>query len=215
MAHRHSQGEWVADVAVHSLGGLLALGAGALLHAASTPWASGDPYFALSLFAYASSLAVLLGCSALCSLSSTDAPRKAFLRRLNRAAGFVIVAGAFAPFSDVMLAGGIGVGPLVVVWTVAAAGAAHALLARPEQHAGAAIAPHLLVGCCGVLLISHARFIPTEGLILLGTGGLLYGIGVAVHLAGRLAYHNVVWRMCVLAALVCHFMAVVLLTMPV
>jgi hemolysin III len=41
-------------------------------------------------------------------------------------------------------------------------------------------------------------------LLLLAGGGVLYSLGVVVHLAPRLPYHNALWHAFVVAAAACH-----------
>jgi hemolysin III len=45
-------------------------------------------------------------------------------------------------------------------------------------------------------------------LVLLLVGGGLYSLGVVFHLWHRLPYHNAVWHAFVLAAAICHYIAV-------
>lgn len=42
-------------------------------------------------------------------------------------------------------------------------------------------------------------------LLLLAAGGALYSLGVVVHLATRLRYHNALWHAFVIAAAACHY----------
>jgi hemolysin III len=50
--------------------------------------------------------------------------------------------------------------------------------------------------------------LPPRDLALLAGGGLLYSLGVAVHLSTRLPYHNALWHALVLAAAACHYAVV-------
>ena len=50
--------------------------------------------------------------------------------------------------------------------------------------------------------------VPVSGLLLL-LGGLIYSLGVPVHLWQRLSYHNAIWHGFVLIAAGCHYTAVV------
>lgn len=46
------------------------------------------------------------------------------------------------------------------------------------------------------------------GLVLLVAGGMLYSVGVVFHRWTRLPYQNAIWYGFVLAAAVCHYLAV-------
>jgi hemolysin III len=45
-------------------------------------------------------------------------------------------------------------------------------------------------------------------LLLLVAGGLLYSLGVVVHLSTRLRYHNALWHALIVAAAACHYAVV-------
>ena len=47
-----------------------------------------------------------------------------------------------------------------------------------------------------------------SGLVLLVAGGILYSVGVIFHLWTRLPYQNAIWHGFVLAAAICHYVAV-------
>lgn len=47
--------------------------------------------------------------------------------------------------------------------------------------------------------------LPEPDLALLAAGGLLYSLGVVVHLWERLPYHDAIWHAFVLAAAGCHY----------
>jgi hemolysin III len=207
--HRYRRGELIADAAVHALGAAFGLAACGLLAAAALPRAGADPLRALGVLAYAAGLLAMLGCSAAYSLTPARAPRKAALRRLDRAAIFAMIAGTYTPFAGIALGGAAGGALLAFVWTAAAAGAAHALLGRPGRREGVAVLLYLALGWCGVALIGPlAAALPAGALALLAAGGVLYSAGTALHLATRLPFHNAAWHACVLAAAACHFAAV-------
>jgi hemolysin III len=44
--------------------------------------------------------------------------------------------------------------------------------------------------------------------MLLAGGGLLYSLGVVVHLAARLPNHNALWHTLVVAAATCHYLVI-------
>src|SRR5215213_978860 len=136
MPRRYGRGELIADAAVHALGAAFGLAACGLLAAATLPRAGADPLGALGMAAYAAGLLAMLGCSALYNLTPADAPRKAVLRRCDRAAIFAMIAGTYTPFAGIALGGAVGGGLLAFVWAAAAAGAAHALLGRPGRREG-------------------------------------------------------------------------------
>jgi hemolysin III len=208
--HRYSRGEVVADAAVHALGAAFGLAACGVLAATTLPWAGANPLRALAILVYAAGLLAMLGCSALYNLTPAGDPRKAVLRRCDRAAIFGMIAGTYTPFAGVAVGGAVGLGLLAGVWAAAAAGAAHALLGRwPGRRERTAVLLYLLLGWCGVVLLGPLSAALSPGaLALLAAGGVLYSAGTAFHLATRLPYHNAAWHAFVLGAAACHFAAV-------
>jgi hemolysin III len=201
---RYSRGERIADTVVHVLGVGAALAACAVL-AAAAPRSLG-PRVALGL--YAIGLVAMLGCSALYNLAGTGA-RKALLRRFDHAAIFAMIAGTYTPVALLAIGGAWGWGLLAVFWSGAAGGAALKLLTPPARFERASIAAYLLLGWAGLAALGPLlAALPARDLGLLAGGGLLYSLGVVVHLSTRLPYHNALWHALVLAAAACHYAVV-------
>jgi hemolysin III len=57
--------------------------------------------------------------------------------------------------------------------------------------------------------------LPPGALALLVTGGLLYSLGTVFYVMKRVRYAHAVWHGFVLGGSTCHFLAVVLLVLPV
>jgi hemolysin III len=202
---RYSRGERVIDAIIHALGMSAGLAGCAALAAAAPPDAGARLMVALAL--YAAGLVAMLGCSALYNLAG-EGPRKALLRRFDHAAIFVMIAGTHTPVALVAIGGAWGWGLLAVVWTGAIAGAALKLLG-PGRFDRVSLVAYLLLGW--VVLAALRPLLdalpPPDVALLLG-GGLLYSLGVVVHLATGLPYHNALWHALVLAAAACHYAAI-------
>ncbi|MBW8270066.1 PAQR family membrane homeostasis protein TrhA [Caldovatus aquaticus] len=197
---RYSRGERAADALVHALGIAGALAACGLLAAARPVGLRA----AVALGFYAAGLLAMLGCSALYNLAA-DGARKARLRRLDHAAIFAMIAGTYTPVALLAIGGAWGWGLLGAVWAGAAGGVAVKLLA-PARFERASIAAYLVLGWAGVVALGPLlSALPPPDLALLVAGGLLYSLGVLVHLATRLPYHNALWHALVLAAAACHY----------
>ena len=98
----------------------------------------------VSLAVYAAGLMAMLGCSAVYNIAGHD-PRRAFCRRLDHAAIFMMIAGTYTPFAAIAIGGTWGTGLLVFVWTVALAGMVLKLL-HPGWLESPSIAAYLLLG---------------------------------------------------------------------
>lgn len=208
-----ARSEVIADAAVHLLG-LGAAVAGCVLLSAALPSSAGPlPRAALGL--YGAGLLAMLGCSALYNLTGPG-PRKARLRRADHAAIFLMIGSTYTPVALLGIRGTVGWGLLGAVWTGTLVGAA-LKLAAPARFERGAILAYLLLGWAGVAALDMllAAMPPADLALLLG-GGLLYSLGVPVHLATRLPFHNALWHILVVAAAACHYAVVLRLatTLP-
>jgi hemolysin III len=193
------------DATVHVLGlagGLVGCVALALI---ASP--DADPVVVVSLGIYGTGLLAMLGCSALYNLAG-HGPRKAFWRRLDQAAIFVMIAGTYTPFAAIAIGGALGTGLLGFVWTVAAAGVLLKLL-HPARLATLSISVYLLLGWTILPVID--RLIAAVSLlafVLLAAGGMLYTVGVVFYRWDGLAYNRAIWHGFVLAGATCQYIAV-------
>lgn len=203
--HSYTQGERIADGVIQLLGVSAAAIAGIVL--ASAGHGSAGLAGAAALGLYAAGLFTMMACSALYNLAG-EGPRKELLRRLDHAAIFAMIAGTYTPVSIIGIGGAWGWGLLAVVWTGALAGGVLKLW-MPARFEGASIVAYLLLGWAGLAAIGPlVAALPAREVALLAAGGLFYSVGVAMHLATRVPYHNAVWHGLVLAGAACHFVAI-------
>jgi hemolysin III len=201
----YSRAERQADDVIHLAGICLSITAVVLLLAVAVP--PGAALRDTAAIVYCIDLVAMVGASAAYHLVA-GARWKESIRRCDRAAIYLMIARSYTPFALVAIGGTVGAALLVVVWPVAFAGAALALL-RPRRFERAVTVVYLALGWVGLPLLG--RFVdalagPT--LALLGAGRFLYSAGVGFHLRRRLPFQNAVWHGCVLAAAACHFVAV-------
>lgn len=160
---------------------------------------------------FASCVSAMLGISALYHrIVWAPAPRR-WMRRLDHAAIFLLIAGTYTPFGLVALEGAWRVGVLAVVWS----GVAIALLLKvawvdSPRWVAAVIA--VALGWIGVVMVPqlHADA-GTIGLVLLAIGGLLYTAGAIVYARRRpdpvpqvFGYHEL-FHLLVVAAAACQY----------
>ena len=200
-----SRSERCVDAMVHVVGLTLGLAGSIVLVMLALPREASTVLVSLAL--YGVGLLAMLGCSALYNIGG-DGPRKAFWRRLDHAAIFVMIAGTYTPFLAIAIGGAWGTGLLVLVWTVAAAGVVLKLL-HPGWREALSIAAYLLLGW--TILVAIDRLIAAvslPALILLAAGGILYSIGVLFCQWERLPYQKAIWHGFVLTAAACHYFAI-------
>jgi hemolysin III len=200
-----SPAEIRADRWVHGLGvGAGSIGAVAMLIAACL---QGDPSLVLGVSLYGLGLLAMLSFSASYNLAAPS-PFRESLRRFDHAAIFTMIAGTYTPFFLNRIGGGWAWGMLGFVWVVALAGAALAI-AAPRRHERLQLAAYLLLGW-SVLVASHplGEHLSAGAVRLILIGGVIYSLGVPVHLWRRLRYSNAIWHGLVLIAACCHYAAI-------
>ncbi|MBL8782658.1 MAG: hemolysin III family protein [Alphaproteobacteria bacterium] len=201
----YSRGEVWADTAAHVLGLLFGLIATvALLVTASQ---HDQMLLILGASLYGLGLLTMLTCSAAYNLWPPS-PTKELWRRFDHAAIFIMIAGTYTPFLLNRVGGDWGVGLLSFVWSVAIIGAI-LKLTFPRRWESITIGLYLGLGWSILIAINPlVQSISMDSLILIGAGGVIYSIGVVFHLWDRLPYQNAIWHWLVLAAAVCHYVAI-------
>lgn len=202
-ASPYSRRERLYDLAVHFVGlGMAAVAVPVLL---AVGFQAG-PAAAVGLSLYAVGLVAMLTFSTLYNAVQRPGP-KAWLRRCDRAAIFVMIAGTYSPFALARMEGSLGLGLFVFIWTMAAGGAVLAL-AWPRASDRIALGLYLAMGWSVVVALEPlAESVGRTAVALLLAGGLIYTAGVGFHLS-RLRFQNVIWHCCVLTAAACHYAAI-------
>ena len=202
---KYRAGELAADRIIHLMGTLAgAVGAAMMVSIAAA--VAVIPTFSASLV-YAICLVAMLGCSAAYNLAS-DTSGRDFLRRLDHAAIFLMIAGTYTPFTTCRLHGIWAIGMTTAVWIGAVTGAVMKLIClrrveRVSIFAYLALGWIILVGIRPLL-----TSVDVQTAVLLGVGGVLYSIGTGFHLWRTLSFHNAIWHSFVLVAASCHYAAI-------
>jgi len=161
----------------------------------------------VSVGVYSGGLLAMLGCSAAYNMGQWSRYR-VWLRNLDQAAIFLMIAGTYTPFTLLHLEGAWRISLTSIVWSLAAAG----ILVRfvhGRLFARISIALYLALGWMSVFALAPLiAAVEAPVLILLATGGALYTIGVVFHLWQRLPFQTVIWHGFVVAAAAMHFAAV-------
>ncbi|MGH7723520.1 MAG: PAQR family membrane homeostasis protein TrhA [Candidatus Dormibacteria bacterium] len=133
---------------------------------------------------YAATLSACLGVSALYHRGSWSTTVRRWLRRLDHATIFLLIAGTFTPIAVIALSGWLSVATLAVVWGGALLGG---ILNTVWNDAPVAVevGPYVAVGAFGVVLIP--RLLANLGPV----GAGLLALGGAVYISGAIIY---AWR---------------------
>lgn len=202
--HYPNAEERAADGWIHTVAIVLAgVGTGCLtIEAASTERLG----LVLTAGLYGTALICMLAFSALYNFSGAS-PARPFLRRLDEAGIFLMIAGSHTPFTQRMEAGWA-IGMTFIVWTLAIGGIVCKLALSKLSERTWTIA-YVLFGCVAIAALAPAgRGLPTLTIFLLLAGGLIYAGGCVFFLNPRMRFRRAVWHgfVCVAASL--HFVAI-------
>ena len=196
--------ETLADWIVHAVGLVCGLAGalGLLAMAASAP--AGAPLVPISV--YVAGLLAMLTCSALYHVLRSH-PHRDWLRRLDHAAIFVMIAGTYTPIAILGLERPWDLAVTLTVWAIAAVGVILKLV-RPKAIESVSVALYLLQGWIGLFALYQlwTSFRPWV-LVMILLGGLAYSGGVIFHLSVR-RYSRALWHGCVLIGATFHYVAI-------
>jgi hemolysin III len=203
--HYPHRGEKLADGLVHGLG-LAAAAAGGVALIVLSILTGGGAGVAVATGLYSLCLITMLACSAVYNLTRPTRARP-FLRRLDEAAIFLMIAGSYTPFTTQRLTGAWSVSMTALVWALALAGAGGKLLTTrlPDW-----VWTVVYVAFGWVALIALRPLIqgvPVAALALLTAGGLIYTTGALIF-HSRLPYRRAIWHGFVVTAAGAHYAAI-------
>lgn len=187
---------------------------GSLAFGALLLWRAPTPRATVAAAVYAASVTGLFGVSALYHRVTWSAGPRRWMRRLDHAMIFLLIAGTFTPVCALGVGGSLGTTLLAVVWSGALAGIV-LQLAWIDAPKWVTASVGVVLGWVGVValpaLVARTGWPPT---LLIVAGGLLYSVGAVVYARQRpnpvpavFGYHEVFHALVVLAAL-CQWVAV-------
>jgi hemolysin III len=204
--HYPSTAEKLADWWVHAVGLTGAAVGGAVLLGLAV--ASGRAGLATATGLYALTLVGMLSCSAAYNLARIS-PARPFLRRLDEAGIFLMIAGCYTPFTTQRFTGGWAIGMTTLVWSMALSGVAAKLLVHKLPEWSWTLL-YVAFGWVAVIAIRPLILdVPAEALVLLVVGGLLYTTGTLVFHNERLPFRRAIWHGFVVCGAAIHYAAIV------
>jgi hemolysin III len=200
---------------VHQWSFFVALAAGALL-----VWLAPAGRATAACAIYAGALCGLLGTSALYHRISWRPRIRAWMRRLDHAMIFVLIAGTYTPFAMLVMSEPLDDVVLVGVWGGALAGIIFTLvwIEAPKWLTAAA---YVALGWFAIIALPQlAERAGPGALVLLAVGGVAYTAGAVIYARRRpdprpsvFGYHEIFHVLVVVAALA-HFVAVAAFAVP-
>jgi hemolysin III len=199
-----TRGEYLADLALHVAGIAFAVVGGIALVVIAAETGRATPIVTGSIYAFG--LLLMLTCSAIYNAVRPE-KEHSWLRRMDHAAIFIMIAGSCTPFA-LQGAPGWRIVSLVSLWSVALSAAAVKLF-LPGRFNRTMLGLYLALGWGGAaIMAAEIANLPMVPAILLALGGVLYSVGVIFHVWDSLKFQNAVWHAFVLAAAVCHYIAI-------
>jgi len=139
---------------------------------------------------------------------------KRFMRTMDHASIFLLIAGTYTPFTLVTLSGPWGWSIFGAVWALALCGLFFEGALR-RRWAGFSLGLYLLLGWVAVAAIKPLLVaLPRGGFVLLIGGGLAYTLGTVFYMTRRIPFHHAWWHLAVLCGSVLHYFAVLLYVLP-
>ena len=127
---------------------------------------------------------------------------------MDHQAIFLVIAGTYTPFLLSNLRESTGWILLIVIWILALAGIVFKAIFMDRFH-HFSILGYLLMGWLGVIVGRQLLAqIPQTSLYWLALGGVIYTVGLIFLAVRRIPYNHAIWHGFVLAASICHFLAV-------
>lgn len=123
---------------------------------------------------------------------------------------YFMIAGTYTPFLLIFLWNSFGITLLSILWGLTILGIFFKIFFTGRFDIVSVII-YLLMGW--ILVSGGRRFftmVPDNVLVFIIIGGALYSIGIIFYLWKKFTWHHAVWHFFVLAAAVCHYVAVLL-----
>lgn len=123
---------------------------------------------------------------------------------------YFLIAGTYTPFLLIYMNTTFGITLLIVLWGLTASGIIFKIFFTGKWNIISTIV-YIAMGC--ILVVGGSTFftyIPGDVMTMILIGGALYLLGVIFYLWEKYPYNHAVWHFFVLAAAVCHYVAILL-----
>lgn len=207
----YSPGELLAHQLSHGVG--LASGIVSLVLLIVLSSLRGNAWHVVSFTVFGLTLLLLFTASLLYHNAKSDRAKR-ILRRFDRAAIFLLIAGTYTPYLLVSLRGAWGWSLFGAVWGLCAVGASLQLIFGARFRLATVAARALATGLILIAFEPMIAAVPTSGLWLLGIGGTCYLIATLFYAWRKLRYHHAMRRFMIVGGSCCHVLAVLLFLLP-
>jgi len=135
---------------------------------------------------------------------------KSALKILDHISIYYLIAGTYTPLILIYNRNSFGLTLLFVLWSLTILGTIFKIFYCGRWEI-ISTAIYLLMGW-SMLAGGNSFFLkmPEQVFQMIIAGGLIYSVGVVFYLWDRYVYSHAVWHLCVLAAAICHYVAILL-----
>jgi hemolysin III len=135
---------------------------------------------------------------------------KRVLKIIDHISIYFLIAGSYTPFILLFYFNPTGIVLLAVLWSLTLLGIIFKIF-FVDRFTYLSTVIYLLMGWMLLFIIKpFFANLPLSITVMLTLGGVLYSLGVIFFLWTKYFYHHLVWHIFVLAASICHFVAVLL-----
>ena len=123
---------------------------------------------------------------------------------------YFLIAGTYTPFLLIYLDNSFGITLLSILWGLTVVGIFFKIFFTGRFEIISLI---IYIAMGWILIAGGRRFfvaLPTDVLIFVMTGGVLYTVGIIFYVRDKYTWNHAIWHFFVLAAAVCHYVAVLL-----
>jgi hemolysin III len=141
---------------------------------------------------------------------ATEKAIKNIFKILDHISIYFLIAGTYTPFLLMYMNNSFGISLLSTLWGLTLVGILFKIRFTGRFEIVSTLI-YLLMGC--ILVVGGRKFfgyLPTPVVIFICIGGALYIIGIFFYLWDKYMYTHAVWHIIVLAAAICHYVAVLL-----
>lgn len=206
--HVFSKGEEIANAIIHGIGALLSIAALVLLIVSSSLYGTAWHVVSFTLFG---TTMVLLYTSSTLVHSFPPGKAKDVFEILDHSSIYFFIAGTYTPFLFIAVKGTLGWTLFGIVWGLAIAGTVFkSFFVKRFLHTSTVL--YVLLGWMIVFAWGTlVQNVPSEGIIMLVIGGVLYSVGAIFYVWRGFYYHHAIWHLFVLAGSIMHFFSVLTL----
>ena len=138
------------------------------------------------------------------------AQAKRIFEILDHISIYFLISGTYTPFLLIYMNNTFGITLLTVLWSLTALGIVFKIFFTGKWNIISTLV-YIAMGC--IMIVGGRTFfesIPPKILTMILIGGVLYILGVVFYLWKKYPYNHAVWHFFVLAAAVCHYVAILL-----